>query len=127
MLGDFPLKDKIVVVTGGGSGTDWIYVFISKELLLIIYIKYAGIGFSFAELAVALDAKVIIGDLKLTPDAEKLVQDNSAVTFVKCDVTKWKDLQNLIDISEKELGDVPDVYIPCAGVFEPVGIHSRYL
>ena len=85
-----------------------------------LHAPYTGIGLSFSKLALSLDAKVIIGDLKLTPDAEKLVQDNSAVVFIKCDVAKWKDLKNLIDFSEKEMGDVPDVYIPCAGVFDPV-------
>ncbi|KAK2735050.1 hypothetical protein FQN55_002295 [Onygenales sp. PD_40] len=105
MIGDFPLKDKIVLVTGGGS----------------------GIGLSFVQHALSLNAKVLIGDLKLTPAAEELISSSSSsnnnniavVSFVKCDVAKWDELQNLIDSSMKIFGDLPDVYVPCAGIFEP--------
>ncbi|KAK2810058.1 hypothetical protein FQN50_003252 [Emmonsiellopsis sp. PD_5] len=102
MIGDFPLKDKIVLVTGGGS----------------------GIGLSFVQHALSLNAKVLIGDLKLTPAAEELISSSNnekktIVSFVKCDVAKWDELQNLIDSSLKIFGDLPDVYVPCAGIFEP--------
>ena len=39
--------------------------------------------------------------------------------FVRCDVTRWSNLRNLIDQSVKIFDDVPDVYVPSAGVFEP--------
>ncbi|PGH37066.1 hypothetical protein GX50_00049 [[Emmonsia] crescens] len=113
MLGEFPLKDKIVVITGGGS----------------------GIGLAFVQHALSLNTKVLIGDLRLTADAEKLVSQRNnpdrnnnnnsdvphsiSVAFVKCDVTKWDELQNLIEKAREIFGDVPDVYVPCAGVFEP--------
>jgi len=42
------------------------------------------------------------------------------VVFEKCDVTKWADLANLIKVSKEKFGDVPDVYVANAGVFEPV-------
>jgi len=96
-VGNFGLEDKIVVVTGGGS----------------------GIGLAFCKLAAAQGSKILIGDLKLTPEAESFAKDTKNVVFAKCDVTKWADLQNLITVSEKEFGDVPDVYAPIAGVFEP--------
>lgn len=97
--GDLPLKSKVVLVTGGGS----------------------GINLSFVKLAVQREARgVIIGDLKLTPEAEKFVQTNSTkVVFAKCDVTRRKDLENLIKVAADRFGDVPDVYIAGAGVFEP--------
>ena len=99
-VGDFPLKGKIAVVTGGGS----------------------GINLSFAQLAVQAGARVIVADLKLTEEGETFMNGEGAKTaiFAKCDVTKRADLENLIVISEKEFGDVPDVYIAGAGVFEPV-------
>ncbi len=64
----------------------------------------------------------MIADLKLTQDGEKFVNGEGAKTavFTKCDVTKRAELENLIKVSEKRFGDVPDVYIAGAGVFEPV-------
>ncbi|EER42542.1 NAD-dependent 15-hydroxyprostaglandin dehydrogenase [Histoplasma capsulatum var. duboisii H88] len=107
MLGEFPLKDKIVAITGGGS----------------------GIGLAFVKYALSLDARVLIGDLSLTTDAEKLIaQQNKdshkrngsgggggdavrhsvSVAFTPCDVAKWDQLQNLIDKAKEVFGDVPD-------------------
>jgi len=105
MVGDFPLKGKIAVVTGAGS----------------------GINLSFAQLAVQAGARVIIADLKLTEDGDKFMKGEGAKSaiFAKCDVTKRADLENLIAVSEKEYGDVPDVYIAGAGVFEPVCLVKR--
>ena len=81
-----------------------------------------GIGLSFVKLAAAqTGTKVIIGDLKLTAEAEDLIDTNTKnVIFSRCDVTKRADLENLITVSVKEFGDVPDIYIAGAGVFEPV-------
>jgi NAD(P)-dependent dehydrogenase (short-subunit alcohol dehydrogenase family) len=105
-FGDFPLKGKIAVVTGAGS----------------------GINFSFAQHAVQAGARVIVADLKLTEDGEKFMKGEGAkaAVFTKCDVSKRADLENLIKVSEQEFGDVPDVYIAGAGVFEPVGIYVEY-
>jgi len=98
-VGAFAVKSKIVLVTGGGS----------------------GIGFAFASLCHQQGARVIIGDLKLTPEAEKYVagQDRSEVVFEPCDVTSWASLRNLITASIKAFGEVPDVYAPVAGVLDP--------
>jgi NAD(P)-dependent dehydrogenase (short-subunit alcohol dehydrogenase family) len=100
---NFPLSNKIVAVTGGGS----------------------GINLSFAQLAVQAGAKVLIADLKLTADGDvfmKTMEAKKSAVFLKCDVTKRGDLENLITVSGKEFGDVPDVYVAGAGVFEPVSI-----
>ena len=96
-VGPFPISGKIVLVTGGGS----------------------GIGLAFVRLCASKGAKVLIGDLKLTKEAEALVSSNNAVKFTKCDVTNWSDLKALIATSVKEFGQVPDIYVPCAGIFEP--------
>jgi len=95
-FGDFPLHGKIVIITGAGS----------------------GINLAFARLAHEKGARVVVGDIRLTKDAEEFVK-NEGVVFVKCDVAKRVDLQNLITVAEKEYGDVPDVYVPGAGVCEP--------
>lgn len=84
-------------------------------------IKPIGIGLAYVEAAVKAGAKaVIIADLRLTKEAKQVVTSTKEVTFQECDMTKWKDLQNLIDVSLKEYGDVPDIYAVAAGVFEPV-------
>ncbi|KIV87597.1 hypothetical protein PV11_03131 [Exophiala sideris] len=98
-VGDFPVKNKIVLVTGGGS----------------------GIGFTFARICHEKGARVIIGDLKLTQEAKDYLasKDKSEIFHESCDVTSWKSLHNLITASVKTFGDVPDVYAPVAGVFDP--------
>jgi NAD(P)-dependent dehydrogenase (short-subunit alcohol dehydrogenase family) len=102
---DFPLAGKIAVITGAGS----------------------GINLAFARLCLQQGAKVIFADIKLTPEASTLVDSLSAkeAVFVKCDVTKRSDLENLVVVSEKEWGDVPDVWIAGAGVFEPVSFPRK--
>ncbi|CAH0019783.1 unnamed protein product [Clonostachys rhizophaga] len=89
----FSTLGKIVVVTGGGS----------------------GIGLSYAVLAVANGAKsVIIGDIALTDEAQKVAVRTANLTF-----QHWADLQRLIDVCITKSGDVPDIYVASAGVFEP--------
>lgn len=98
-LGDFPIESKIAVVTGGGS----------------------GINLSFVKLAHQKGARgIIIGDLRLGEEAQKLVDSSDNVVFAKCDVSKRADLENLVKVSIEKFGDVPDIYIAGAGVFEPV-------
>jgi NAD(P)-dependent dehydrogenase (short-subunit alcohol dehydrogenase family) len=80
-----------------------------------------GIGLAYTVLARAKGArKVIIADLRLTEDAEEAVQSDQNIIFLHCDVAIWKDLQGIIDTSLERFGDVPDVYVASAGVFEPV-------
>ncbi|KAL6248426.1 hypothetical protein RBB50_004681 [Rhinocladiella similis] len=98
-VGDLPVQGKIVLVTGGGS----------------------GIGYTFANLCHGRGARVIVGDLKLTDEAKEYLDANpkSEIFFETCDVTSWKSLRNLITTSVQVFGDVPDVYAPVAGVFDP--------
>lgn len=79
-----------------------------------------GIGLAFCKLALSSNARVLIADLKLGPDSEKLVEENSRVLFTKCDVTKWNELEDLVSFSKSKFGDVPDVYVANAGVGESV-------
>lgn len=81
----------------------------------------AGISLAFVKLAAKqLGTRVIIADLRLTPEAAQFVTEARNVVFAKCDVAVWPDLQSLIKVSEEEFGDVPDVYVAGAAVFEPV-------
>ncbi|KAJ5629472.1 NAD(P)-binding protein [Penicillium herquei] len=97
MTGDFAFSNKIVLVTGGGS----------------------GISFEFIRLAYAKGARILIADLQLGKEAKKLVESKIDVHFTPCDVRNWKDLKGLIVVSVSIWNDVPDIYIAGAGVFEP--------
>lgn len=86
----------------------------------------AGIGLDYCLLARKKGAsKVIIADLRLTEAAQRAVQSDPNLMFQACDVTKWKDLQDIIEVSLQRFGDVPDVYVASAGVFEPVCMQSK--
>lgn len=117
MFGDFPLAQKIVVVTGGGSGTSSSTSTKSIGLLLTVY---PGISLAFIHLALSRSAKILIADIQLSKEAEDLVNTQDEVHFQKCDVRNWKDLKALIQTSVLIWNDVPDVYIAGAGIFEPV-------
>ena len=95
----FPLSNKIVLITGGGS----------------------GIGLAFAQHCHQNGARVLIGDLQLNAEAQAYLSSHpkTEISFETCDVTSWKSLYNSISSSIKTFGDVPDVYAPIAGVFEP--------
>jgi len=99
-VGATPINGKIVLITGGGS----------------------GIGLELAKQCHKVGAKVIVGDLRLTPEAEEWSSSLSQDTFYfqKCSVDDWKSLHALITSSVKHFGSVPDVYAPVAGVFEPL-------
>ncbi|KAK0263431.1 hypothetical protein B0A54_00788 [Friedmanniomyces endolithicus] len=100
VVGNFPLKDKIAVVTGGGS----------------------GINLAFVKLAFDTGAKVLIADLKLTPEAGDLIKASKThIAFTTCDVSNWSNLKALPSEVTKAFGPAAtaDVWIAGAGVFEP--------
>lgn len=109
VCGNLPLNDKVVLVTGGGS----------------------GINFSFVRLALKAKARgVVIADLGLTEEAQKFAELNQEkVIFAKCDVTKRRDQENAVHVARDKFGTVPDVYIAGAGVFCPVSdpVSSRLI
>lgn len=67
----------------------------------------------------AKGAKVLIADLRLTQEAETLV-DGKTLVYLKTDVAKWSELENIVTVSKDVFGDVPDVYVAGAAVFKPV-------
>lgn len=80
-----------------------------------------GIGFALAKLALASNAKVIIADLEPSPSSARLVDNHENARFIKCDVRRWGDLASIMPFSEKEFGDVTDIFAANAGVPEIVG------
>jgi NAD(P)-dependent dehydrogenase (short-subunit alcohol dehydrogenase family) len=81
----------------------------------------SGIGFAFAKACHGKGARVLIGDLKLTDEADQYVSKDkdSTLLFQKCDVSSWDDLHDLISTSVKKFSAVPDVYAPIVGVLFP--------
>ena len=68
----------------------------------------SGIGFEFSKACHSKGDRVLIGDLKLTSDAEEYISKTSASDFAfqKCDVSSWDDLHNLISASVEKFGQV---------------------
>jgi NAD(P)-dependent dehydrogenase (short-subunit alcohol dehydrogenase family) len=80
-----------------------------------------GISLAFARLCVSAGSKVLIADLRLTTEAELFVSQHSKIVeFVKCDVSIWREMEVLGQRAIAAWGDVPDVWVAGAGVFEPV-------
>lgn len=85
----FKIEGKTALVTGAGS----------------------GINFCFAKDLLSRNCNVLIADLSLRPEAQKLVDQYSSkdagkarAVFVKTNVTIWDDLTNMFDACEKEFG-----------------------
>ncbi|EUC48375.1 hypothetical protein COCMIDRAFT_2812 [Bipolaris oryzae ATCC 44560] len=94
---DQPLNNGILLVTGGAS----------------------GIGFCVVKQAYELGTRVLVADLKTTPDFDSFAAGKDNIVYVQTDVTRWSDFDKLFDVCEKKWNDVPDAYAICAGLFEP--------
>lgn len=88
-------KDKIVIITGGNS----------------------GIGKAAANLFVQEGARVMVADLSDTLDAE-LEQLGGAISFVKVNVTKLDEVENMIKQTVGLWGKF-DILVNSAGVLGP--------
>lgn len=100
------LKGKTALVTGGGSG---ICLALTKRLL-------------------DEGCNVLIADLLLQPEAQKLVDSSAGsakAAFVRTDVTKWDQLQDAFDTAMSIFTRL-DIVVPGAGVFEPVSLICAY-
>lgn len=92
----FSVKDKTAIVTGAGS----------------------GINLCFARLLLAEGANVIVADLHRGRDSELYSKFPHQVRYKKCDVTNWKDLDDVFEFARSEFGGV-QVLCSGAGVYEP--------
>ncbi|KAK0818007.1 hypothetical protein LTR75_002936 [Friedmanniomyces endolithicus] len=84
----FSVDGKTAIVTGAGS----------------------GINYCFAKLLLSRHCNIVIADLSLRPEAQKLVDEYSSPTgkaravFVKTNVVQWPELENMFVVAEKEFG-----------------------
>jgi NAD(P)-dependent dehydrogenase (short-subunit alcohol dehydrogenase family) len=83
------LSGKVVFITGGSS----------------------GIGLATAHTFLALNARVIVGDLN--PPAEPIAN----IKYVSCDITNWNSLCSAVQETVSEYGRL-DVFVANAGVGE---------
>ncbi|KAK2741217.1 hypothetical protein FQN57_005679 [Myotisia sp. PD_48] len=79
------LKDKVVIISGGSS----------------------GIGHATVSLLLELGAKVVIGDRNPPPEE---ILNHEAVTFVKIDVTIWKELCALFKEAKDKHGRIDHAF-----------------
>lgn len=66
-----------------------------------------GINYCFAKLLLENNCNVVIADLSLRPEAQKLIDDYTTqprAVFVKTNVVMWDELNNMFDVAEKEFG-----------------------
>ena len=66
-----------------------------------------GINYCFAKLLLEKNCNVVIADLALRPEAQKLVDEYTSqprAVFVKTNVVMWDELTNMFDVAEKEFG-----------------------
>lgn len=68
---------------------------------------------------------MVIADIGLRPEAEKLIEQHSCqdgakprAVFVKTDVTNWDQLETMFATADREFGGA-DIVCPGAGIFEP--------
>jgi 3-hydroxybutyrate dehydrogenase len=104
------LEGKIALVTGGGS----------------------GINLAFVKLLVNAGCNVLIADISLHPQAQEYLKtlpprqkasgsgsSTEVVSFQKTDVSDWSQLARAFDVCHERFGEVPDIVVPGAGVYEP--------
>jgi len=99
-----------------------------KQPVLIVVPPSEGINLAFARLLLQRGCSVLIGDLALRPEAEKLLSEYKspapgsssapAALFQRTDVTSWPQISALMGRAEKEFPQV-DIVVPGAGLFEP--------
>jgi NAD(P)-dependent dehydrogenase (short-subunit alcohol dehydrogenase family) len=71
----------------------------------------------------------LIADLALRPEAKVLVDKHSTgvvrAVFQETDVRDWLQLERMFEVAEREFGEI-DIVCPGAGVYEPVGIYTKW-
>lgn len=96
----FSVQGKRALVTGAGS----------------------GINYCFAKLLLENGCSVLLADIALRPEAQKLIDEHSTgsprAVYQKTDVTDWPQLEAAFQACIEEFGGI-DIACPGAGVFEP--------
>lgn len=80
-----------------------------------------GINFEFAAILLSRNCNVVIADLSLRPEAQKLLDTythSPRAVFCKTDVTDWTQLSGAFTTALAEFSCL-DIVCPGAGVFEP--------
>lgn len=89
----FTVDGKTAIITGAGS----------------------GINYCFARSLLERNCNVLIADLGLRPEAQKLIDNYTTqprAVFVKTNVVDWDQLMNMFDVAEKEFGGADIVRSP---------------
>ncbi|KAF1951308.1 NAD(P)-binding protein [Byssothecium circinans] len=95
----FSVEGKAAIVTGAGS----------------------GINYCFAALLLSRGCNVLIADLALRPEAQKLLDQYTSkprAVFQKTDVTEWPQLERMFGVANKEFKSI-DIVCPGAGIYDP--------
>ncbi|KAI9711049.1 MAG: hypothetical protein M1820_002487 [Bogoriella megaspora] len=98
----YSVSGKSAIVTGAGS----------------------GINLAFTSILLSHGCNVLLADLTLRPEAQRLVDSYSSPTsqpraiFLPTNVISWPDLQRTFTVAFREFGSV-DIVCPGAGVYEP--------
>lgn len=90
-------------------------------MVFTLLLMLKGINYCFAKLLLSRGCNVLIADLGLRPEAQKLVEEYQTqprAVFQKTDVTKWNQLERMFEVANKEFGGV-DIVCPGAGIFDP--------
>jgi NAD(P)-dependent dehydrogenase (short-subunit alcohol dehydrogenase family) len=75
-----------------------------------------GINYCFAKLLLSRNCNVLIADIGLRPEAQKLIDEYNGkdgkprAIFIKTDVTIWDQLTNMFEQADKEFGGADIVY-----------------
>jgi NAD(P)-dependent dehydrogenase (short-subunit alcohol dehydrogenase family) len=112
---DQPLKGKILLITGGASGTHPR----TYDINGLHKLTWPGIGLELTKQSHELGAKVLVADLKTTSDFDAFAKGKDDVLYVQSDVSHWPDFTKMFDACEQKWNDVPDAYGICAGLFDP--------
>ncbi|KAF4963581.1 hypothetical protein FSARC_8413 [Fusarium sarcochroum] len=101
----YPVKDRLAIVTGGGS----------------------GIGHALVRLLLTAGCSVVVADLCLRPEAEATLNeyahpatesDKPSAIFCKTDMSDWSQISTLWKTTLEKFGRI-DIVVSSAGVYEP--------
>lgn len=111
------LADKIALVTGGGSGINLAFVRLLHNVGCKILIADIGLHAEAQKWLDSLDNDV---DENEKDKSSRRNGDNTAKpVFQRTDVTDWGQLERAFEVCRDTFGDVPDIVVPGAGIYEP--------